>query len=178
MLNVRIDEGGKALVAIQAAKAASGTIRIGEELQQAGGCRANACRGNYIAWKLLPWIEAGAVDTWRNKDRDQLACASIDKITEVAGFFLCRRDGGDVCVFIILLVPLLAVVAEGAVLPVVELRDAERTANCKSVVVLVICRHRIRPAPCRSVKEADGVEHAVSVDLEKIAVIMVGAGCH
>ena len=43
-------------------------------------------------------------------------------------------------VFLVLLVPLLAVVAEGLVAAVIQVRDADGTANAESVVVFVICR--------------------------------------
>ena len=60
------------------------------------------------------------------------------KVGEIARLLKRRRHGGRVRVFVVLLVPLLAVVAEGLVTAVVEVRNADRPTDGEAVVVLVI----------------------------------------
>src|SRR5206468_127659 len=97
----------------------------------------------------------------------------VDRIRLIAevevGLFLHRRNGASVGIFVVLLVPFLAVVSEGAVVPVVNLGYRNGPADTEPVVVLVIGgwnSPRICGIPGRPVEESDGVEKAVAVDLE------------
>ncbi len=113
-------------------------------------------------------------------DGDYMAICS-DEVREVALLLQRRGNGGGVDVFVILLEPFLAIVTERLVLPVIEVGDAERAADRESVIVLVVGWRLVVDiglVPGRSVEEADRVEHAVAVDVEEIAVIVVGSRLH
>src|SRR6266568_38281 len=129
MLNIWIDKRREALVTEQTSWAAAWTIGIGNVLKQRRRNRADPVRGNDIARERLARLR---VVNW-NK-----VATVIHKVAEISGLLQHRRHGGNVRILIILLVPLLAVVAEGLVAAVVDAGNSDRPPNAEAVIVLVI----------------------------------------
>src|SRR6185437_7048653 len=151
-------------------------VRIRNVLENAGCNGADSVGGNFIAGERR--AGQGIVDGNHN-----LSPGSIytEVVREISGLLSRRRHGAIVGVLRVLLVPFLRIIAEGPVPAIVDVRNADGTTYREAVVVFMVHGRLsvyVVRVPRRPVEEAYGIEEAVSVDLEKIAVIAVGSRFH
>src|ERR1700733_4077133 len=131
---MRVDEGSVALVAVQSANTAARPVRIGNEGDQNRRIRADATWWNHIQPAVIYELLAGEGVI----NRDHCPRGAIHEVSEVASLFKSRGHGIGGGAFAVLLVPFLAVVTPGSITPVVDLRNRNRSAYCKAIVVLVV----------------------------------------
>ena len=141
--------------------------------KQAGRRFAEATLGNDVAWPLLSWCRRATANRGDEalRHEDRLRCRERQKAAEIPVDFRNRRHGHRSGIFLIQPEPVRAYVEERLLLSVVQLRNHNRSAKRKSVVILVNRRSGLLGAIRVETRiRASGVEHGIPQHFECIPV--------